>query len=116
MRQPKGFEASGEEDKVIHLKRAIYGLRQSGRKWYEDLMSTLIKFGFKQCRVEHTVFYRFDQDTTILAVDINNITITGNSHRTMQRFKDKLSSCYGIKDTGNLCWLLGIGINRDHKN
>ena len=33
MRQPKGFEAPSEEDKVIHLKRAIYGLRQSGREW-----------------------------------------------------------------------------------
>ena len=34
----------------------------------------------------------------------------------MQRFKNKLSSCYGIKDMGNLHWLLGIGIDRDHKN
>ena len=34
----------------------------------------------------------------------------------MQKFKDKLSSRYGIKDMGNLCWLLGIGIDRDCKN
>ena len=47
MHQPKGFEAPSEEDKVIHLKRAIYGLRQSGREWYEDLMGTLTKAGFK---------------------------------------------------------------------
>ena len=47
MCQPKGFEAPGKEDKVIHLKRAIYSLRQSGREWYEDLMSMLTKFGFK---------------------------------------------------------------------
>ena len=31
MHQPRGFKAPGKEDKVIHLKRAIYGLRQSGR-------------------------------------------------------------------------------------
>ena len=35
MHQPRGFEVPGEEDKVIHLKRAFYGLRQSGREWYE---------------------------------------------------------------------------------
>ena len=27
MCQPKGFKVPGQEDKVIHLKRAIYGLR-----------------------------------------------------------------------------------------
>ena len=70
----------------------------------------------KQCRVEHAVFYRFDQDATILAVDVDDITIAGNSRRAVQRFKDQLSSRYGIKDMGNLCWLLGIGIDRDCKN
>ena len=83
MRQPKGFEAPNEEDKVIHLKRAIYSLRQSGREWYEDLMSMPTKFGFKQCRVECAVFYRFNQDATILAVDVNNITIARNPHRAV---------------------------------
>ena len=62
------------------------------------------------------MFYRFDQDTTILAMDIDDITITRNSHRAVQRFKDQLSSRYGIKDMGNICWLLGIGIDRDRKN
>ena len=116
MRQPIGFEAPSKEDKVIHLKRAIYDLRQSGREWYKDLMGMHAKIGFKRCRVEHAVFYRFNQDTTILAMDVDDITIARNSHRAVQRFKDQLSSCYGIKDMGNLHWLLGIGIDRDHKN
>ena len=91
-------------------------LRQSGREWYEDLMGTLTTIGFKRCRVEHTVFYRFDQDATILAVDVDDITIARDSRRAVQRFKDQLSSRYGIKDMGNLHWLLGIGIDRDRKN
>ena len=47
MYQPKGFEKPGQEDKVIHLKQAIYGLRQSGHEWYADLMDTLTSIGFK---------------------------------------------------------------------
>ena len=46
IRQPEGFEVPGQEDKVIHLKRVIYRLRQSGSEWYEDLMSTLTNVGF----------------------------------------------------------------------
>ena len=47
MWQPKGFKAPGQEDKVIHLKQAIYGLRQSQCEWYEDLMHTFTSVGFK---------------------------------------------------------------------
>ena len=61
------------------------------------------------------MFYKFDQDATILAMEVNDITITGNSRRAVQRFNDQLSSCYGIKDMGNLRWLLGICIDRDRK-
>ena len=49
-------------------------------------------------------------------MDIDDITIAGNSHRAVQRLKDELSSCYGIKDMGNLRWLLGIGIDRNQRN
>ena len=57
MRQLKGFKVLSQEDKVIHLKQAIYGLRQSGCEWYEDLMSTLTNVGFQRCKVEHAMFY-----------------------------------------------------------
>ena len=69
-------------------------------------MHTLTSFGFKQCPVEHTVFYRFN---------VNNITIASDSPRAVRRVNDNLSSRYGIKDMGNLQWLLGIGIDRDRK-
>ena len=66
--------------------------------------------------MEHALFYRFDEDATILAVDVDDITITGNSLKAVKRFKEDLGSRYGIKDMGNLQWLLGIGIKRDQKN
>ena len=46
MHQPKGFEVPGKERSVLHLKRAIYGLKQSGHKWYDDLRDTLTSMGF----------------------------------------------------------------------
>ena len=36
MHQPKGFETLGREHAVLHLKRAIYRLKQSGHEWYDD--------------------------------------------------------------------------------
>ena len=53
------------------------------------------------------MFYRFNEDAMILAVDVADITITGNSPKAVKRFKEDLGSRYGIKDMGNLQWLLG---------
>ena len=79
-------------------------------------MHTLTAVNFKQCQFEHAVFYDSTKDATILAVDVNDITITGNSPHPIKRFKDNLSSLYEIKDMGNLQWSLGTGIDRDRKN
>ena len=113
MCQLKGFEVLGKECSVLHLKRAIYGLKQSGCKWYDDLKDTLMSMGFARCRVEHVVFHHYDQDAVIVAIDVNDIMITGDSKRGMKRFKDQLGVWYKIKDMGDLNWLLGLEVTRD---
>lgn len=35
MRQPEGFEDG--TNKVCHLQKTLYGLKQSGRKWNKEL-------------------------------------------------------------------------------
>ena len=113
MRQPKGFKVPGKERSVLRLKRAIYGLKQSGHEWYDELKHTLLSIGFTRCHVEHAVFYRYDQDAIVLAVDVDDIMITGDSKRGIKRFKEQLSVRYMIKDLGDLNWLLGLEVTRD---
>ena len=113
MCQPKGFKVPGKERSVLCLKRVIYGLKQSGHEWYNELKCTLLSIGFTRCHVEHAVFYRYDQDAIVLAVDVDDITITGDSKRGIKRFKEQLSTQYKIKDLGDLNWLLGLEVTRD---
>ena len=49
------------------------------------------------------MFYQFDQDATILVVDVDDITIADNLPRTIKWFKCDLSSRYEVKDIGSLC-------------
>jgi hypothetical protein len=50
MRMPACFVALGlPADKFLLLKKAVYGLHQSGRLWAETLMSILLTMGFIPC-------------------------------------------------------------------
>ena len=39
--QPPGFVIPDKENKVLHLRKALYGLRQAPRAWNAKLDSTL---------------------------------------------------------------------------
>jgi len=46
MHQPPGFPISDHPGKVLHLLQPLYGLKQSGRHWYEKLHELLKEAGF----------------------------------------------------------------------
>ena len=46
--QPPGFVIPGKENKVLRLRKALYGLRQAPRAWNAKLDSTLKQMGFQQ--------------------------------------------------------------------
>jgi hypothetical protein len=56
--QPPGFEANGEEHKVLRLKKALYGLKQAPRAWNAKLDRELQKLGFHRSDLEHAVYAR----------------------------------------------------------
>jgi hypothetical protein len=45
-------------DRVWRLKKSLYGLKQSGRKWYEKLVSLLHELGFKKAGYDPALFIR----------------------------------------------------------
>jgi Reverse transcriptase (RNA-dependent DNA polymerase) len=117
MRQPKGYETPGKEHQVCCLNHVIYGLKQSRREWYETLTAVMYKFNFTRCETEHAVFHRYTgQDALIVTVDVDDLTIAGNSKESIQRFKNELKTTFKIKDLGDLHWLLGIEVKRDRES
>ena len=41
MKQPPGY-AIGSPGKVCRLKKTLYGLKQSGRRWYQKLVEIMV--------------------------------------------------------------------------
>ena len=52
VKQPQGFEVSGDEDKVYILHTALYGLKQAPRAWNIKLDRTLISLDFEKSNLE----------------------------------------------------------------
>ncbi|GJQ94742.1 putative ribonuclease H-like domain-containing protein [Tanacetum coccineum] len=50
--QPPGFEDPQFPDKVYKVEKALYGLHQAPRAWYETLSTYLLKNGYRRGRVD----------------------------------------------------------------
>ncbi|KAA0035572.1 putative mitochondrial protein [Cucumis melo var. makuwa] len=50
MEQPPGFVAQGESDKVCHLQKSLYGLKQSPRAWFGKFNHALVRFGISSLK------------------------------------------------------------------
>nr|GFD14925.1 putative ribonuclease H-like domain-containing protein [Tanacetum cinerariifolium] len=67
--QPLGFEDPGHPDKVYKVVKALYGLHQALRAWYETLANYLLENGFHKGQIDQTLFVK-KQKGDILLVQI----------------------------------------------
>nr|GEW16170.1 hypothetical protein [Tanacetum cinerariifolium] len=56
--QPPGFEDPDHPDKVYKEVKALYGLHQAPRVWYETLANYLLENGFQRRKIDQTLFIR----------------------------------------------------------
>ncbi|CAM8981982.1 unnamed protein product [Rhodiola kirilowii] len=111
MLPPPGLEDSVKPGKVLRLKKAIYGLKQSPRAWYHKLSSTLIKRGFKRSEADHTLFNLCGpKGRVVILVYVDDIIITGSDKAGINATKVFLKSVFDIKDLGKLKYFLGIEV------
>jgi len=78
MHHPPGYKAPNAGTHVLHLIKTLYGLKQSGRWWYQKLTSVFAKLGFKQCAVDQAVYYRVvvvKGKLTVVVVHVDNCSI-----------------------------------------
>ncbi|GJY83817.1 putative ribonuclease H-like domain-containing protein, partial [Tanacetum coccineum] len=59
--QPPGFEDPQFPNKVYKVEKALYGLHQAPRAWYETLSTYLIENGFRRGTINKTLFIKKDK-------------------------------------------------------
>ncbi|GJT83961.1 uncharacterized mitochondrial protein-like protein [Tanacetum coccineum] len=61
-----GFEDPDFLNKVYKVEKALYGLHQAPRAWYETLLTYLLDNGFQRGKIDKTLFIRRENGDIIL--------------------------------------------------
>lgn len=94
----------------IKLKRSLYGLKQSGRMWYNRLSEYLLKEGFKNNQISPCVFIKRSQSGfAIIAVYVDDLNIIGTPNE-LERTAKYLMKEFEMKDLGKTKFCLGLQI------
>ncbi|GKB09090.1 putative ribonuclease H-like domain-containing protein [Tanacetum coccineum] len=78
--QPLGFEDPHFPDKVYKVEKALYGLHQAPRAWYETLSTYLIENGFRRGNIDKTLFIKKDKGDILLVQKEDGIFISQDKY------------------------------------
>ena len=110
--QPVGFEMNGKEYIVCKLKKSIYGLKQSSRKWYLKFDMIGIINDFKENVVDQCIYMKVSGRSFIFQVlYVDDILLVSNDTDLLFETKQLLFSHFHMKDPS-----LEIQIRRDMTN
>ena len=109
--QPPGYISVGNENKVLRLWKALYGLCQAPRAWNAKLDESLVSLGFERSPLEPVVYKRSGgKAPLIIGVYVDDLIITGTCEEEITTFKEQMHHLFDMSDLGLLCYYLGIEV------
>ena len=92
MQQPEGFKLKGQENKVLRLRCAIYGLKQAALAWWKELESSMKRLGFKRTASDARVFFaHIGKNIVIIIVYVDDAIFFGKNTKAVKQKKKKKS-------------------------
>lgn len=111
MEQPEGFQIKGQENKVYKLNKAIYGLKQASKAWYEKIDYILCnRLNFIRSSSEPCVYIKSnDNSIIVIALYVDDIILFSRCNlQEKLDVKHKLMKEFQITDLGPANQILGM--------
>ena len=95
----------------LSSQKAIYGLKQSPRAWFEKFSITISGIDFQRCHSDHSVFIRRTKSgIVVLAVYVDDILLIGSDSAWLLETKKYLKCHFVTKDMGRPKYFLRIEV------
>ncbi|GJU80154.1 putative ribonuclease H-like domain-containing protein [Tanacetum coccineum] len=119
-----GFKPSREEekkdfkdlefpDKVYKVEKALYGLHQAPRAWYETLSTYLLNNGFQRGQIDKTLFIkRVKGDILLVQVYVDDIIFGSTKKGMCIDFEKMMHKKFQMSSMGELTFFLGLQVTQ----
>nr|GEU86153.1 retrovirus-related Pol polyprotein from transposon TNT 1-94 [Tanacetum cinerariifolium] len=103
--QPPGFEDPHFPNKVSKVEKALYGLHQALRAWYEILSTYLLENRFSRGTKDKTLFIKKDKDDILLV----HVYIFGSTKKLLcDEFEQMMHKRFQMSSMRELTFFLGL--------
>ncbi|GJV88696.1 ribonuclease H-like domain-containing protein [Tanacetum coccineum] len=111
--QPPGFVDPAHPNKVCKVIKALYGLHQAPRAWYETLSSFLMENGFRRGTIDKTLFIkRKKSDIMLVQVYVDDIIFSSTKRSMCTEFEEYMHKRFQMSSMGELTFFLGLQVKQ----
>ena len=114
IKPPDGFQEGLQGDVVWRLKKALYGLHQSGRQWHERLLQEIMLMNFEKIPGFSCAFHRNNE--IVLLVYVDDIIVFAKNSKLLHEFISEIEKVFEISDLGRITRLLGVNFERTNSD
>ncbi|GJU53448.1 putative ribonuclease H-like domain-containing protein [Tanacetum coccineum] len=109
--KPPSFEDPQFPNKVYKVEKALYGLHQAPRAWYETLSTYIIENGFRRGIIDKTLFIKKDKgDILLVQVYVDDIIFGFTKKSLCDEFEGLMHKEFQMSSIGELTFFLGLQI------
>ncbi|GJY31031.1 ribonuclease H-like domain-containing protein [Tanacetum coccineum] len=113
LQQPPGFEDPDNPDKVYKVVKALYGLHQAPRAWYETLAKYLLDNGFHRGKIDQTLFIKKQKgDILLVQVYVDDIIFGSIMKELCIEFEKLMHEKFQRSSMGELTFFLGLQVKQ----
>nr|GEY09774.1 putative ribonuclease H-like domain-containing protein [Tanacetum cinerariifolium] len=108
-----GFKDPGHPNKVYKVGKALYGLHQDPRAWYETLANYLLENGFHRGKIDQTLFIKKQKgDILLVRIYVDDIIFGATNKDLCKSFEKLMKDKFQMSSMGELVFFLGLQVKQ----
>ncbi|GJW06383.1 putative ribonuclease H-like domain-containing protein [Tanacetum coccineum] len=111
--QPPCFVDPKFPNKVYKVEKALYGLHQAPRAWYETLSTYLLENGFRRGTIDKTLFIKkIKNEILLVQVYVDDIIFGSTKKSLSTKFEQLMHKRFQMSSMGELTFFLELQVEQ----